>query len=102
MQPAWNAYLNRRFRPPAARGVQLRGLGLGSGLSARDMAVLLGRNPPPSKFCYKQQGAQNEWMPAPDTIVQPPSSGPLVVIPCLRPVPVVIGRFYGAETFALT
>ena len=101
-QPAWNAYLNRRFRPPAARGVQLRGLGLGSGLSARDMAVLLGRNPPPSKFCYKQQGAQNEWMPAPDTIVQPPSSGPLVVIPCLRPVPVVIGRFYGAETFALT
>jgi len=38
-QPAWNAHLNCHFRPPAARGVLPRGLGVGSG-SARDMAVL--------------------------------------------------------------
>ena len=42
-----------------------RGLGVGSGLSARDMVVPLGRNPPPVLL---QQGAQNKWMPAPDTI----------------------------------
>ena len=65
-QPAWNAYLHRHFRRPSgARGVQPRGLGVGSGLSARDMVVPLGRNPPPVLL---QQGAQNKWMPAPDTI----------------------------------
>ena len=48
-KPAWNAYLNRHFRPSAARGVRPRGLGVGSGLSARDMVVPLGLNhhPPP-------------------------------------------------------
>jgi len=49
-QPAWNAYLNQHFRPSAARGVQPRGLGVGSGLSARDMVVPRGRNPPPRSF----------------------------------------------------
>ena len=76
-QPAWNAYLNQHFRPSAARGVQPRGLGVGSGLlSARDMAVLLGRNHRPQEVLL-QQGAQNEWMPAPDTI------DPLEAVPCL-------------------
>ena len=54
-QPAWNAYLNRHFRPSAARGVRPRGLGVGSGLSARDMVVPLGRKPPPpQKFYYNK------------------------------------------------
>ena len=66
-QPAWNAYLNQHFRPSAARGVRSRGLGMGSGLSARDMVVPLGRNHPPPEVLL-QQGAQNDWMPAPDTI----------------------------------
>jgi hypothetical protein len=55
-QPAWNAFFIQHFRPSAARGVQLRGLGLGSGLSARDMAVPLGRNQPPLEVLL-QQGA---------------------------------------------
>ena len=45
---------------------------MGSGLSARDMVVPLGRNPPPPEVLL-QQGALNDWMPAPDTI-DPPSS----------------------------
>jgi len=75
-QPAWNAYLNRHFRPSAARGVRPRGLGVGSGLSARDMVVPLERNPLPTEVLL-QQGAQNDWMPAPDILI------PLVAIPCL-------------------
>ena len=77
-QPAWNAYLNRHFRPSAARGVQLRGLGVGSGLSARDMAVLLGHTPPPPEALL-QHGAQNDWMTAPDTI-DPPSSDTMLAL----------------------
>jgi hypothetical protein len=53
-QPAWNAYLNLHFRPSAARGVQPQRLGVGSGLSARDMVVPLKRNPPPQTFCYNK------------------------------------------------
>jgi len=71
-QPAWNAYLNQHFRPSAARGVRPRGLGVGSGLSARDMAVPLGCNHPPLEVLL-QQGVQNDWMPAPGTI-DPPGS----------------------------
>jgi len=77
-QPAWNAYLNRHFRPSAARGVQLRGLEVGSGLSARDLVVPLGRNPPPHEVLL-QQGAQNDWMLAPGTI-DPPSSNTMLAL----------------------
>ena len=77
-QPAWNAYLNQHFRPSAARGVQPQGLGVGSGLSARDMAVPLGRNHHPPEVLL-QQGAQNDWMPAPDTI-DPPSSDTMLAL----------------------
>ena len=80
-QPAWNAYLHRHFRRPSgARGVQPRGLGVGSGLSARDMVVPLGRNTPPEVL--QQQGAQNDWMPAPDTI-DPPSSDTMLALVCV-------------------
>ena len=58
-QPAWTAYLNRHFRPSAAKGVRPRGLGVGSGLSAKDMVVPLGRNHPPPEDLL-QQGAQND------------------------------------------
>ena len=70
-QPAWNAYLNRHFRPSATRGVRPRGLGVGSGLSARTWWCRLDVAPPPPEVLL-QQGAQNNWMPAPDTI-DPPS-----------------------------
>jgi len=76
-QPAWNAYLNRHLRPSAARGVRPRGLGVGSGLSARDMVVPLGRNPPPEILL--QKGVQNDCMPAPDTI-DPPSSDTMLAL----------------------
>ena len=55
MQPAWNAYLNWHFRPSAARGVQPRGLGVGSGLSARlRHGGAAWTYPPPQKFCYNK------------------------------------------------
>ena len=57
--------------------MQPRGLGVGSGLSARDMVVPLGRNTPPEVL--QQQGAQNDWMPAPDTI-DPPSSNTMLAL----------------------
>ncbi len=41
-----------------------------SGASARDMAVPLGRNHPPPEILF-QQGAQNGWMPDPDTLKLP-------------------------------
>ena len=70
--------LVKMLRPSAARGVRSRGLGMGSGLSARDMVVPLGRNPPPPEVLL-QQGAQNDWMPAPDTI-DPPSSDTMLAL----------------------
>ena len=79
-QPGWNAYLYQHFRPPAARGVQPRGLGVGSGLSARDMTMPLGRIPPHKVLL--QQGAQNDWMLAPDTI-DPPSSDTMLALVCV-------------------
>ena len=69
---------NRHFRLSAARGVQPRGLGVGSGLSARDMAVPLKRNPLPPEVLL-QQGAQNDMMPAPDTI-NPPNSNTMLAL----------------------
>jgi len=70
-------------RPPitlqAARGVRPRGLGVGSGLSARGMVVPLGRNPPPPEVLL-QQGAQIDWMPAPDTIDPPASSDTMLAL----------------------
>jgi len=51
---------------------------VGSGLSARDMVVPLGRNHPPSEVLL-QQGAQIDWMLAPDTI-DPPSSDTMLAL----------------------
>ena len=75
-QPGWNAYLYQHFRPPAARGVQPRGLGVGSGLSARDKAVPLGRNTPPQKLCYNKVLRMIGCLLLTQLI-------PLVAIPCL-------------------
>ena len=60
------------------------------------MVVPLGRNHPPLEVLL-QQGAQNDWMPAPDTI-DPPSSDTMLALEatpqgpspsgtvCLRPL----------------
>ena len=58
--------------------MQPQGLGVGSGLSARDMAVPLKRNPLPPEVLL-QQGAQNDMMPAPDTI-NPPNSNTMLAL----------------------
>ena len=80
--------LVKMLRPSAARGVRSRGLGMGSGLSARDMVVPLGRNHPPPEVLL-QQGAQNDWMPAPDAI-DPPSNDTMLAL-----VAEQIGRMNG-------
>ena len=61
-QPSWNAYPSRHFRRSAARGVRPRGLGVGSGLSARDKVVPLGRNPPPPRSSATTRCS--EWLDA--------------------------------------
>eukprot|EP00983_Pelagomonas_calceolata_P006059 201270-Pelagomonas_calceolata.AAC.1 len=60
-QSVWDKYLKAYFRPREAAQL-VRG---GVALSARDMAVPLGRG---HDFeALLRQGTQNNWMPEPDT-----------------------------------
>ena len=64
-QSVWTSYLNTHFRPNAASRVVRAGVGL----SARNMAVPLGRNHNPEALL--RQGAASNWMPAPDEVAAP-------------------------------
>jgi exonuclease III len=68
-EPAWVAYLNEHFRPSSHQRLQRSHHGR-QGLSAREVAVPLGRNHPPPEVLFRQ-GACADWIPEPDSVPVP-------------------------------
>mmetsp|Transcript_26797 Transcript_26797/g.72348 ORF Transcript_26797/g.72348 Transcript_26797/m.72348 type:complete len:767 (-) Transcript_26797:740-3040(-) len=68
-EPAWVVYLNEHFRPATHHQPQ-RPLHGRQGLSAREIAVPLGRNHPPPEVLLRQ-GARVDWIPEPDSVSTP-------------------------------